>query len=145
MEKKEEYKHTWYIANQARILADRKEKYFENRDSISSQSKRHREDLRLLILRHYSNGTYTCSGWDGNGCSSHCDDIRALSLDHINAGGRQERLKFNNHYRLYAWLIKNNYPSGYQVLCMNCQWIKRRENHENGGRHRWLDIKNTKI
>jgi hypothetical protein len=30
----------------------------------------------------------------------------------------------------YRWLIKNNYPEGYQTLCMNDQFIKKAENKE---------------
>ncbi len=28
---------------------------------------------------------------------------------------------------LYQWLKNNGFPEGYQVLCMNCQFIKRAE------------------
>jgi hypothetical protein len=27
--------------------------------------------------------------------------------------------------RFYLWLKTNKYPSGYQVLCMNCQFVKK--------------------
>jgi hypothetical protein len=29
------------------------------------------------------------------------------------------------HQSLYEWLLSHGLPTGYQVLCMNCQWIKR--------------------
>jgi hypothetical protein len=25
----------------------------------------------------------------------------------------------------YTWILKNNFPDGFQVLCMNCNWGKR--------------------
>ena len=34
---------------------------------------------------------------------------------------------------IYYWLERHNYPPGFQVLCMNCQWIKKAENNENKG------------
>ena len=64
----------------------------------------------------------------------HCGftDLRALSIDHIKGGGTQDR-KIRSGYALYRWLIKNNFPEGFQVLCMNCQFIKRVENNEAQG------------
>jgi hypothetical protein len=61
------------------------------------------------------------------------DDIRALSIDHINGGGRKHtrEMKLRSDGRaLYEWIKEDNYPQGFQVLCMNCQWIKRDENLE---------------
>lgn len=50
-------------------------------------------------------------------------DIRALQVDHINGGGSKE-----TSYRTYRNVV--NGVSGYQCLCANCNWIKRRENDE---------------
>lgn len=87
--------------------------------------KRRNEKLRLEVLRFYS-PNLTCQR-----CG--CNDIRALSIDHIRGGGLKHRkeLKLINQ-KFYRWLKKNNYPFEYQVLCMNCQWVKRHENNENG-------------
>ena len=43
---------------------------------------------------------------------------------------------------LYNWLIKNNFPSGFQTLCMNCQFIKREENREC---YRWCNKVATNV
>jgi hypothetical protein len=63
-----------------------------------------------------------------------CGEIEAmfLSIDHIHNNGNIERkagLYSGNGTGFYQWLRKNNFPSGYQVLCMNCQIGK----HKNGG------------
>jgi hypothetical protein len=55
-----------------------------------------------------------------------------LSIDHVENNGAAERR--SGAYRgsgsaFYAWLRKQNFPPGYQVLCMNCQVGK----HKNGG------------
>jgi len=57
------------------------------------------------------------------------DNIRFLSMDHINGGGNQHRkslVKANDPSRgdLFKWLKNNNYPEGFQVLCMNCNAAK---------------------
>lgn len=75
---------------------------------------------KLRVISHYSNGKLACV---------HCgeDDMACLSIDHINGGGVQHRRIIGSHF--YAWLIKNNFPKGYQTLCMNCQ-MKKKHNEE---------------
>ena len=53
------------------------------------------------------------------------DDIRALCIDHIENDGKEHRKWVGKH--IYKWLIDNNFPAGFQTLCMNCNWIKYRE------------------
>ena len=57
------------------------------------------------------------------------NDIRALQFDHVNGGGEKHRKTVSVRMLLY-WLKKNNYPSDFQLLCANCNFIKRFE--ENG-------------
>ena len=58
-------------------------------------------------------------------------DIRALQVDHINGGGYQELKKLSAKYRykLVLETIKTN-KNKYQLLCANCNWIKRFEDKE---------------
>jgi hypothetical protein len=65
--------------------------------------------------------------------------LRALSIDHINGKGAEHLRSIGSisckgrglgGTQFYRWLQRNNYPRGFQVLCMNCQWIKRNENNE---------------
>lgn len=53
------------------------------------------------------------------------DDYFSLTIDHINNDGKEHR-KTVNARRLYAWLIKNNFPPGFQALCCNCNFLKYR-------------------
>ena len=57
------------------------------------------------------------------------DDIRALSIDHIDNNGSTHRRNIGvlGGNAFYRWLKKQGYPQGYQVLCMNCQMIKQIE------------------
>ena len=50
-----------------------------------------------------------------------------LSIDHVNNDGAEHGRKIGNSYS-YRWLLINNFPSGFQVLCMNCQWGKKNNN-----------------
>lgn len=59
------------------------------------------------------------------------NDMRALCIDHIDGGGTQHRKSLGGGGSVfYKWLKKNNYPAGFQVLCTNCNFIKRFENNE---------------
>lgn len=54
-----------------------------------------------------------------------------LTLDHINNDGgkfRRESGFLHHGAKFYKWLKDNGYPSGYQVLCSNCNHGKSRNN-----------------
>jgi hypothetical protein len=48
-----------------------------------------------------------------------------LSIDHINNDGAEHRKNMSSGSNTYRWLRDNNFPNGFQVLCMNCQWGKK--------------------
>lgn len=54
-------------------------------------------------------------------------DIRALQIDHVNGGGNQEKKRIGD-YAMYKRVIEC--PNDYQLLCANCNWIKRYEENE---------------
>ena len=56
-------------------------------------------------------------------------DWRALQLDHVNGGGTKQYHKDPGTYywRLYAGKVE---PKDIQLLCSNCNWIKRYEENE---------------
>ena len=58
-------------------------------------------------------------------------DSRALQIDHINGGGYQE-IKKNFAKRRYRLVLESveNKENKYQLLCANCNWIKRYEDKE---------------
>lgn len=55
-------------------------------------------------------------------------EIRFLQIDHIENNGAEHRRELRTN-RLDAWLKRNGYPEGFQVLCANCNFAK----HTNGG------------
>ncbi len=64
----------------------------------------------------------------------HCGfkDRRALQVDHINGGGSKERKSKGGTYG-FQFMVKQ-ITSGrkdYQILCANCNWIKRTVKNEN--------------
>ena len=83
------------------------------------QHARRRED----VLRGY--------GGDHPHCVCCGTDVKEfLAVDHINGGGKLHLKdicngKPNNYgNRYYVWLVKNNFPPGFQLLCHNCNFFK---------------------
>jgi len=85
---------------------------------IEKRLKFDNRDPRQKVLMFYTNGTMKCQ------CPK-CDITNSyfLTIDHINGDGAKHRrlLKRNSIYR---WLISNNFPKGFQVLCFNCNMTK---------------------
>lgn len=51
-----------------------------------------------------------------------------LTADHINNDGAKHRRSINRR-PLYRWLVKNQFPAGFQILCWNCNCAKGRIGH----------------
>ncbi len=98
-----EYNKIYYSINRKQCLEDGK----------SRQQKR-----RQIILNHYSNNTIQCA------CCGE-KEIKFLSIDHINNDGAAHKKEIGGFGYLYTWIIKNNFPEDFQVLCMNCNFGKR--------------------
>lgn len=83
-----------------------------------------RQEQKRDVITYYGNGECACVK---------CGEKRlpCLSIDHID-GGRHKHFKdFGiKSSTFYKWLIDNNFPEGFQTLCMNCQWVKRFEKGE---------------
>lgn len=79
--------------------------------------------LKTEVLSYYGHGILACV---------HCgfNDLDCLSIDHINGGGNQHAKEVGRGMHMWYWLRNNDYPDGYQTLCMNCQFKKRAKTRE---------------
>lgn len=85
------------------------------------RQRRNRRLVKVEVLTRYGGCFCVCCGESG---------IEFLTIDHMNNDGAEHRKKLGGGgIRLYPWLKKNGYPSGYQVLCYNCNIAR----HWNGG------------
>jgi len=127
------YAQRYYEKNKETIALRMKKYYQKNKNKIYEQIKRYREKnkdiylsyhrsynkrLRIEVLKHYSKPEITCA------CCGE-KEIEFLTIDHIHGGGSSQRKFIRGNY-IYYWLRKNNFPRGYQVLCMNCNFAKGR-------------------
>jgi len=131
--KNPEDKKAWFQRNKTRMEEKSRIWKRTHKSSINKSNNKSRKKLRLKVLIHYS-------GTDPPQCVNPFNlhlpndpfltDLRVLSIDHINGGGRKDRREGKSGSLFYYWLQRNNFPKGFQVLCMNCQYVKRELNKE---------------
>ena len=106
-----ENRRKYYTAEEAKII--------RKRSTFKCRTERRAEIFKLL----------------GDKCSNpdclvpgRCRDLRCLQIDHVNGSGSKERKRFNGHGpSFYKYVIKQIKAGSkkYQLLCANCNWIKR--------------------
>lgn len=86
------------------------------RKARRESARRVRAKLKLEVLTFYSNGKPTC------GCCAETQ-IAFLTVDHIKGKGRKHRAAISREGRsFYQWLRNKKFPTGYRVLCFNCNF-----------------------
>lgn len=110
---KQEYFVEYYKQNKEKILKYSKDYYQANKDKVSSRGKAYWKRHKKLVLDHYGSICACCGE----------NRIEFLTIDHINGGGHRHRQELKRRGKNFLfWLIKNNFPDGYRVLCMNCNF-----------------------
>lgn len=95
-----------------------KDYYKANKDYILNNVIEKQNNERREVIYWYSNGLMECSS-----CGE--KHIEFLCVDHINNNGSVHRKEMGSGgNRIYKYLIKNNFPDGYQILCNNCNYLK---------------------
>ncbi len=86
-----------------------------SREKMSEYNKMRNARLRKLVFDHYGHECVCCGE----------TEEKLLTIDHIVPIGGQRRRKASNR-NLYQYLVHNNFPDGFQVLCIGCNWAKSR-------------------
>ena len=150
-QKRKEYHKIYakaYRENHKKELHDYKKAYNDshkeqNRDYGKAYHESHLEQERAYVSRHYKENKEKqnlrsklfarkqSAKWKkelmkhyGNKCAC-CGEIDPmfLAVDHIDNNGAQHRKEIGG-VRIYKWLIENNFPPGFQILCHNCNLAK---------------------
>jgi len=99
-----------------------------NPERSRSSNNRSRERIKAELLALFG----------GKCCRCGFSDPRALQLDHIDGPGEDRRSLYRGGSRLYAAILRGERdPSLFQLLCANCNWIKRHEQNEHN--RRWWE------
>lgn len=94
----------------------------KGKENMKSYQKENQRKKRLAILEIMGSKCVRCG----------FNDKRALQIDHIKGGGVKSRKKETSG-KGYAHFVLQSFLKGegrYQLLCANCNWIKRDENNE---------------
>src|SRR3990167_3736738 len=124
------------------ILQESHKRYYQkNREKILAQNKLYSKNNHKYLLaykRQYWKENLLFQKQDtfnamGNRCIiCNFSDKRALQIDHVNGNGKQDKNARSNRIQ-YLRQVKESYLAGenkYQLLCANCNWIKKHENQE---------------
>lgn len=119
-----QYHRKYRENNKSKIQEYHKQYYILNKDKFNKPGYHHEylKSLRSGLIELLGGKCIRCG----------FNDIRALQLDHINGGGLREVKIKGNNIVMYLSYSKNHdeLKSKLQVLCANCNWIKRAENKE---------------
>ena len=104
------------------------EYYKRNPKRFIESSRRAVQKYRTIVLNLLGNKCVRCAFYD----------LRAIQIDHVNAGGKAQMDKLGNSQKYYKHIIEQiSLGSGeYQLLCANCNQIKRVENKESKNRRK---------
>lgn len=91
--------------------------YWRNRDKQVAKQKEYRERHKQLVFDHYGRFCSCCGE----------DELVFLTIDHIEGDGAAHRKSISGRsgFSMYTWIVKNEFPAGFQVLCFNCNAAKR--------------------
>ena len=118
------YAAEWQQKNKRKRLAQSREWDAKNRE-------RRKEINRASALRRYRRIKAKVFKAYGGRCECCGESSQVfLAIDHVDGGGNEHRRLLNlwGSARFYGWLVKNDFPDGFQVLCHNCNFAK-----SNGG------------
>jgi len=116
----------YYRRHPQKVMQSVKRTRAKRADYYREQKRRNhtkmRERIKLLVIDYYSKGAFKCE------CCGE-KELDFLTLDHVNGHGSEHRIALFGRRdaggaNFYMWLKRNGFPSGYQVLCMNCNLSK---------------------
>lgn len=111
---------TYYAANREHYNAYDRERYHRTRKF----QERNKEQVRIATRAYMIRLRNTVIDGYGGSCSCCKEDTpEFLAVDHVNNNGAEER-KSTPHSTMLRKIIKDNFPSTYQLLCHNCNSAK---------------------
>ena len=121
-----------------------KKYYLDPKNNVKSKRKIRRDEVRLEVLQYYSK-QHSKSDIPRCRCCGENFHTDFLALDHI--AGKKEmdsepnlvKLGYSSSLRsagLRHWIIKNNFPKGFQILCHNCNYAKGLRSNDNKCPHK---------
>lgn len=111
-----------YAKNREQRKMQIKEYANKHPDKQIIRSHNHQNKIKMMVMNHYGNNIPHCVCCGEN-------HIEFLHIDHINGGGNKHRKEYSNSRQMYNWIIKNNFPKTFRILCANCNMSKSIHKH----------------
>jgi len=126
------YAKNYQKRNPEKALEAQRKWRSKNRDHVNELHKKWADKNRLVYEanRRQKVREAVFNAYGGFRCAC-CDESEPmfLTIDHVNNDGAEHRKKLKSKIgksgtAFFDWLKRNNFPSGFQVLCRNCNWGK---------------------
>lgn len=110
----------YYRKHKKRLRKIRLELAPKHREKNNERERQRYAKWRKIVVGHYG-GRCSCCGEK---------EFLFLEIDHVNNDGKQHRKKIGTSAKaMVKWLMDNDFPDNFQILCANCNQGKKR----NGG------------
>ena len=127
------YRRLWIEKNRRKSNLYQRKYYWLNREKIrnrkNAQIRKSEQEYQIRARKYHRKKIEVLKRYGGdNPKCSYCSESRyeCLQIDHINDDGNRERLNVPSGENFYYWVIRQPFqPNRYQVLCANCNHIKR--------------------
>jgi RNase P subunit RPR2 len=108
----------YYQKNKKNYIDYFKKYYSKNRENYLKQKKEQSIESKNMVLDFLGGKCVKCG----------FSDYRALQIDHVNGGGvKEQRERTTNRFSYHKEVMDSftKKEGKYQLLCANCNWIKR--------------------
>ena len=115
-EKRVKHQSKYRQANLEQVRKSTRKTYAKYSHNYNKQRREFNLELKKEVLSHYSKNL-SCVN-----CNE--SELEFLAIDHITSRKSVGHSRTFGSTAIYRWLKKQGFPSGYQVLCHNCNMIK---------------------
>ena len=126
-EKKKKANKKYYDSHKDKCFEVNKKWDMKHKDKLSGYMRKYNQKLRLLVIEKLGGKCSNPYSIDHLGFEKEEDYVICLQVDHINGGGNKEFKRIGKS-AIYRKVLKDS--TGYQLLCANCNWLKRFKNRE---------------
>ena len=87
--------------------------YAKNKERERARMKTYRDSVKQRVYEAYGGALCKCCGET---------NVKFLTVDHANNDGAKHRREIGQRggIGVYLWLVENDFPLGFQILCYNC-------------------------
>lgn len=144
-EANKKYRQQYYQKNKEREKKQSKDYYQNHKEELQKWSHKYYHNHQQEYLRNIKKKHELLKGEIiellGGKCANPynlphpdwCNSLECLQIDHVHGNGPKERKQFKSPWTLYLYILEKIKAGSkdYQLLCANCNWIKRHKNGEN--------------